>query len=113
MEKIIKPCGHYEVLIDDPNCKIKRLVVKPLGILSLQRHKLRSEHWFIVFGKGNATIGDNEYFVESGSSIDIPYYKTHRLENISDNDLVVIEVQRGSYFGEDDIERLEDIYGRI
>jgi mannose-6-phosphate isomerase len=108
-----RPWGYFEVLSDAPNHKVKRIVIEPGGILSLQRHKLRSEHWFVVSGKGIASIDGKDYSVQNGSTVDIPSKKTHRLENSSAENLVIIEVQTGEYFGEDDIERLEDKYGRV
>jgi mannose-6-phosphate isomerase len=108
-----RPWGYFEVLADAPDHKVKRIVVEPGGILSLQLHKLRSEHWFIVSGKGVATIDGKDYPVSPGSVVNIPAKKTHRLQNVSDKNLVIIEVQTGEYFGEDDIERLEDKYGRV
>ncbi len=107
-----RPWGYFEVLSDAPDHKVKRIVVSPGGILSLQHHKLRSEHWFIVSGKGIASVDGKDYSVRSGSTVDIPAKKTHRLENSFAENLVIIEVQTGEYFGEDDIERLEDKYGR-
>ena len=108
-----RPWGYFEVLSDAPNHKVKRIVVEPGGILSLQRHKLRSEHWFVVAGKGIASVDGKDYSVQAESTVDIPVKKTHRLENSSAENLVIIEVQTGEYFGEDDIERLEDKYGRV
>ena len=108
-----RPWGHFEVLSDAPDHKVKRIVVEPGGILSLQRHKLRSEHWFIVSGSGIATVDGKECPVCAGSAIDIPVGAAHRMENSSSTSLVIIEVQTGEYFGEDDIERLEDKYGRV
>ena len=114
MGKITKcPWGSFEVLSEAPDHKVKRIVVEPGGLLSLQRHKLRSEHWFVVTGKGIASVDGKDYPVQKGSAVDIPAKKTHRLENSSTENLVVIEVQTGKYFGEDDIERLEDKYGRV
>ena len=107
-----RPWGYFEVLSDAPNHKVKRIVVEQGGVLSLQRHKLRSEHWFVVSGKGIASVDGKDYSVQNGSTVDIPSKKTHRLENSSAENLVIIEVQTGKYFGEDDIERLEDKYGR-
>lgn len=107
-----RPWGYFEVLSDAPDHKVKRIVVEPGGILSLQRHKLRSEHWFIVSGSGRATVDGKEYPVRSGSAVDIPMGATHRMENSFSKALIIIEVQTGKYFGEDDIERLEDKYGR-
>jgi mannose-6-phosphate isomerase len=108
-----RPWGYFEILSDAPDHKVKRIVVEPDGILSLQRHKQRSEHWFVVAGKGIASVDGKSYPVQNGSTIDIPAKKTHRLENPSAENLIIIEVQTGKYFGEDDIERLEDKYGRM
>jgi mannose-6-phosphate isomerase-like protein (cupin superfamily) len=108
-----RPWGYFEVLSDAPDHKVKRIVVSPGGILSLQRHKLRSEHWFIVSGKGKAILDDKNISLRAGSTLDIPKNAKHRVENCSAENLVLIEVQTGEYFGEDDIERLEDKYGRV
>jgi mannose-6-phosphate isomerase len=108
-----RPWGYFEVLSDAPDHKVKRIVVEPGGLLSLQRHKLRSEHWFVVSGKGIASVNGKDYPVQAESTVDIPAKTTHRLKNLSTEILVIIEVQTGEYFGEDDIERLEDKYGRI
>jgi mannose-6-phosphate isomerase-like protein (cupin superfamily) len=114
MEKITKrPWGSFEVLSDAPDHKVKRIIVEPGGVLSLQRHKQRSEHWFVVSGQGIASVDGKNYSVQTGSSVDIPSKKTHRLENPSTEKLVIVEIQTGEYFGEDDIERLEDKYGRV
>ena len=107
-----RPWGYFEVLSDAPDHKVKRIVVEPGGCLSLQRHQNRAEHWYAVSGKGRATIDNRLHMLEGGCTVDIPQGATHRLENTSDTALVVIEVQTGTYFGEDDIERLEDRYGR-
>ena len=112
-EKNKRPWGYFEVLSDAPDHKVKRIVVEPGDILSLQRHKQRSEHWFVVSGKGIASVDGKDYPVQNASAVDIPSNKTHRLENSSAENLVIIEVQTGVYFGEDDIERLEDKYGRV
>ncbi len=108
-----RPWGYFEVLSDAPDHKVKRIVVAPGGVLSLQLHKLRSEHWFIVSGKGNAIVEDKNFALSVGSTLDIPKGAKHRVENSSAENLVIIEVQTGEYFGEDDIERLEDKYGRV
>lgn len=108
-----RPWGYYEILSDAPDHKVKRIVVNPGGVLSLQRHKKRAEHWFIVSGAGEVTLEDKKYQVQAGSAIDIPQGAPHRMENSSSKDLVLIEIQTGTYFGEDDIERLEDKYGRV
>ena len=107
-----RPWGYYQILSDVPDHKVKRIVVEPGGSLSLQRHKMRAEHWYAVSGEGIAIIDGRDYPLGAGCAVDIPQGATHRLENLSDLDLVIIEVQTGAYFGEDDIERLEDKYGR-
>lgn len=112
-EKNIRPWGYYQVLSDAPDHKVKRIVVEKGGCLSLQRHIKRSEHWYAVAGEGHATIEGTVIGLRQGISVDIPRGAVHRLENTSSGNLVIIEVQTGTYFGEDDIERLEDKYGRI
>lgn len=107
------PWGYFEVLSDVMDHKVKRIVVAPGGCLSLQRHKKRAEHWYAVSGEGKVTIEGQQLTLSAGRSVDIPQGATHRLENHSPADLVIIEVQTGTYFGEDDIERLEDKYGRV
>lgn len=108
-----RPWGYFEVLSDAADHKVKRIVVSPGGSLSLQRHKKRAEHWYAVSGSGVATIDDKAHELSGGKAVDIPPRATHRLENTAGIDLVIIEVQTGTYFGEDDIERLEDKYGRV
>jgi mannose-6-phosphate isomerase-like protein (cupin superfamily) len=92
---------------------VKRIVVHPGKRLSLQRHRMRSEHWFVVRGEGMVTLGEARIPVKEGSSLDIPQGAAHRVQNVGDSPLVFIEVQRGDYFGEDDIERIEDDFGRV
>jgi mannose-6-phosphate isomerase len=109
-----RPWGNYTVLDDDaPDHKVKRLVVHPGKRLSYQRHLQRAEHWFIVAGTATVTLDGNVTTVRTGESIDIPMEGAHRIANEGDTDVVLIEVQRGTYFGEDDIVRLEDDYGRV
>jgi mannose-6-phosphate isomerase-like protein (cupin superfamily) len=107
-----RPWGYYRVLEDTPGHKVKRIQVHPGKRLSLQRHRQRSEHWTVVEGKGLVTLGGEYRSVVAGSSIDIDRGMIHRIENQGTGPLVFIEVQRGDYFGEDDIERLEDDFGR-
>ncbi len=108
-----RPWGYYVVLADEEDHKVKRITVWPGKRLSLQRHQRRSEHWHIIQGKAIVTLDDRQIPLEVGKSVDIPRGVAHRIQNpgMGEN-LVFIEVQRGDYFGEDDIERLEDDYGR-
>ena len=108
-----RPWGTYTVLSDDePDHKVKRIVVYPGKRLSYQRHARRSEHWFIVHGHARVTLDGVERDVTSGDTVDIPVGTDHRIQNPSDELVVFVEVQHGDYFGEDDIVRLEDDYGR-
>ena len=108
-----RPWGSFTILEDAADCKVKRLVVKPGQVLSLQKHHRRSEHWTVVKGTAKIRLGDKEFLLEANQSTYVPVDTLHRLENPGDTDIHLIEVQTGNYFGEDDIERLEDIYGRI
>lgn len=101
------------VLCDEPDHKVKRIVVYAGRRLSLQRHRRRSEHWFVVRGEALVTREGERIAVGAGGSVDIPCGAAHRIENRGAEELVFIEIQRGGYFGEDDIERLEDDYGRV
>ena len=108
-----RPWGHYTVLADEDDHKVKRIVVAPGQRLSLQRHEKRSEHWFAVSGEGVVTRDDEDIHLTPGRAADLPQGCWHRVRNDSNSPFVFIEVQRGSYFGEDDIERKEDDYGRV
>ncbi len=108
-----RPWGSFTVLEDASDCKVKRLTVTPGGILSLQRHQRRSEHWTVVRGTATVRIGEREMELQVNQSVYIPMNTLHRLQNRTAEDIHLIEVQCGDYFGEDDIERLEDVYGRI
>jgi len=107
-----RPWGKFEILVDSDNCKVKRITVYPGGRLSYQYHHKRSEVWTVVSGVATMTldgkISDHIY----GETILIPQGTKHRVENKGLDDLVFIEVQHGSYFGEDDIVRIEDDYDR-
>lgn len=107
-----RPWGYYEVLSDEPNHKVKRLVVLPSKRLSLQRHQHRAEHWNIISGEALVTIDRKEYHLTVGQSVNIPRGAIHRIQNPGTENLVIIEIQTGDYFGEDDIERFEDDFGR-
>jgi mannose-6-phosphate isomerase-like protein (cupin superfamily) len=109
-----RPWGSYTVLDDEArDHKVKRIVVHPGHRLSYQRHSKRSEHWFIVSGTAVVTLDGVETELHPGASIDIPKEGAHRIANAGETDVVFIEVQHGTYFGEDDIERLDDDYGRV
>lgn len=107
-----RPWGSFTVLADDAGHKVKSIMVKPGHRLSLQRHKFRREHWFVVSGRAMVTLAGEEISLASGCAVDIGTGVIHRVENIEKRELVFIEIQLGDYLGEDDIERLEDDYGR-
>lgn len=107
-----RPWGSYEVLLNAEQYKIKRVVVKPGRKLSLQKHSHRSEHWVVLSGLATVTVGEKRFCIRPNESIYIDVGEVHRLENEGEADLVIIEVQVGEYIGEDDIVRLDDIYGR-
>ncbi|WP_334090022.1 mannose-1-phosphate guanylyltransferase/mannose-6-phosphate isomerase [Helicobacter typhlonius] len=107
-----RPWGSYGVLLESQNYKIKQIIVKPKGRLSLQKHYHRNEHWIVVSGSGLVTIGEKEFFLKANESTYIPMGEVHRLENPGTLPLVLIEVQMGEYLGEDDIVRLNDDYQR-
>ena len=107
-----RPWGHFETLALADRFQVKRIVVKPGGILSLQSHLHRSEHWIVVAGTALVTIGKTEQIVAENESVYVPLGVKHRLENPGKMPMVLIEVQTGSYLGEDDITRHEDVYAR-
>lgn len=107
-----RPWGSYEVLVNTEGYKVKRIVVKPGGRLSLQKHFHRNEHWIVVSGTATVTVDDKRCLVRPNESTYIKMGQTHRLENEGKIDLVMVEVQVGEYTGEDDIVRIEDVYGR-
>ena len=108
-----RPWGGYDIMAAEQNHKVKRMTVKPGHRLSYQRHAHRSEHWFVFHGEATVTLDGVERVVATGKAIDIPLGAAHRIGNNGVVPLVFIEVQHGTYFGEDDIERLEDDYGRL
>jgi mannose-1-phosphate guanylyltransferase/mannose-6-phosphate isomerase len=110
--RIYRPWGYYQDIDLAPRYKVKRIVVKPGGKLSLQKHFHRSEHWVVVKGTAEITLGDEARSVHENESIYIPAGSVHRLANPGKIPLELIEVQVGSYLGEDDIVRLDDVYGR-
>jgi mannose-6-phosphate isomerase-like protein (cupin superfamily) len=107
-----RPWGSYTVLADEPDHKVKRIVVLPGKRLSLQLHHKRAEHWFVLSGTGLVTLNDAAVPVGPGVAVDVDTGVSHRIENTGTDELVFVEVQHGSYFGEDDIVRLEDDFGR-
>lgn len=109
---VARPWGTYTVLEEGENFKIKRITVKPKSSLSLQMHHHRSEHWVVIHGEANIVNGDKTLTIKHNESTFIPAGNKHRLANQTDDELVIIEVQTGSYVGEDDIVRFEDVYGR-
>ncbi|MEP7043242.1 MAG: mannose-1-phosphate guanylyltransferase/mannose-6-phosphate isomerase [Dokdonella sp.] len=111
-QTVHRPWGSYTVLEDADDCKVKRLTVKPGHVLSLQLHHRRSEHWTVVDGVAKVRVGEREFLLNRNESTYIPMNTVHRLENPTTTDIHLIEVQCGDYFGEDDIVRLEDRYGR-
>lgn len=108
-----RPWGNFTVLDEGSGYKVKRIEVLPKKRLSYQRHFRRSEHWFVVRGIAKVTLNDREFLVKEGESVEIPLEAKHRVENPVEELCVFIEVQRGDYLGEDDIERFEDDFGRI
>ena len=109
---VYRPWGTYTVLEEGPHYKMKRIVVKPKASLSLQMHKHRSEHWVVIAGSAEIVNGEQTLRLQHDQSTYIPAGNKHRLSNPGEEDLVIIEVQTGSYLGEDDIVRFDDKYGR-
>ena len=110
--KDFRPWGWFESLILTDNFQVKRICVNPGAALSLQSHEHRSEHWVVVEGTARVTIGDQVKFIDAGQSVYVPLGVKHRMENLGTHPMLLIEVQTGTYFGEDDIVRYEDIYQR-
>lgn len=107
-----RPWGYYTILSDEPDHKVKRIVVYPGKRLSLQKHRRRAEHWTGVYGEGLVTLDGKQIRLKKGNSVDIPEGGIHRIENMTKENMAFIEVQMGDYFGEDDIVRIEDDFGR-
>ena len=110
--KIHRPWGHYVSLIEDKTWQVKRIEIKPKESLSLQMHKYRAEHWVVVDGSAKVEIDKKIFFLHKNESTYVPLGATHRLSNPSEEPLIIIEVQSGTYLGEDDIIRFEDKYRR-
>ena len=112
IDESVRPWGSYEILADGPRYKVKTITVSPGHRLSYQRHSQRSEHWFLVVGAGAVTLDGAVFTIGAGEAVDVPVGAAHRIENPGPDPLVFVEVQHGDYFGEDDIVRLDDDYGR-
>ena len=113
IEHANRPWGAYTVLAESEDFKVKTLEVQPGQRLSYQRHSRRSEHWFVVGAEGVVTLDGNSIDVRRGDAVDVPAGTAHRIQNTGSAPLVFVEVQHGDYFGEDDIVRLDDDYGRL
>jgi mannose-1-phosphate guanylyltransferase/mannose-6-phosphate isomerase len=111
--KVHRPWGWYDSIDEGSQFKVKRIMVKPKASLSLQKHQHRAEHWIVVKGTAEITIGSTVMTLSENQSTYIPIGEAHRLTNPGSSPLEIIEVQSGSYLGEDDIERIEDNYGRV
>jgi mannose-1-phosphate guanylyltransferase/mannose-6-phosphate isomerase len=111
--KVHRPWGHYDLLHAGPGFLVKSLVINPGAAISLQRHHKRAEHWVVVRGVATVTRGDERFELRENQSTYIPVGMVHRLENRGTAQLEIVEVQSGSYLGEDDIERFSDIYKRV
>ncbi len=112
MEQDQRPWGSYTVLDAAGGHKVKRIHVLAGKRLSYQTHARRAEHWFVVQGSAVVTLDGQSVALTAGQAIDIPQGAAHRIENSGPDELIFIEVQRGAYFGEDDITRIEDDFGR-
>jgi mannose-1-phosphate guanylyltransferase/mannose-6-phosphate isomerase len=108
-----RPWGYYQSIDQGPRYQVKRIVIRPGGRLSLQKHHHRAEHWVVVRGAAEVTLNDKVTLVHENESIYLPMGSTHRLANPGKIDVELIEVQTGSYLGEDDILRIEDDFNRI
>ena len=111
-KRIYRPWGYYQSVDDGSRYQVKRIVVQPGGRLSLQKHFHRAEHWIVVRGTAEVTLDADIRLVHENESIFLPIGCVHRLANPGKIDLELIEVQTGSYLGEDDIVRIEDVYNR-
>jgi len=110
--EVYRPWGSYDSIDCGPNYQVKRISVNPRARLSLQRHQFRAEHWVVVQGQAKVHLDGQDHLLNANDSIYIPKGAVHCLANETEVVLHLVEVQSGSYLGEDDIERLDDIYGR-
>jgi mannose-6-phosphate isomerase-like protein (cupin superfamily) len=111
-ERTVRPWGWFETVSEESGNKIKRIGVNPGQQISLQRHHQRAEHWVVVRGTAQVTLDEKVFELSAGGHCDIALGQVHRLANHTDAAVEIVEVQFGSYLGEDDIERLQDDYGR-
>lgn len=107
-----RPWGNFENLLDEDLCKVKKIIIKSGSAPSYQYHHKREEVWVVIKGEGELKLDDKIHKISKSSIIHVPFKSKHQIRNTGLDELVFIEVQRGSYFGEDDIVRLEDDYGR-
>lgn len=112
IERTERPWGWYETISKVPGNKIKRIGVHPGQQLSLQKHHQRAEHWVVTTGTARVTLDDRQFDLQPGEYCDIAIGQVHRLANLTNGPVEIVEVQFGSYLGEDDIVRLQDDYGR-
>jgi len=110
--EVFRPWGSYDSIDAGERFQVKRLTIKPGAVLSLQMHRHRAEHWVVVKGQARITRGEEVFLLSENESTYIPVGTVHRIENSGSEPLQIIEIQSGSYLGEDDIVRLEDHYGR-
>lgn len=108
----IRPWGGFKILLETPTYKVKEMTVKPKARLSYQSHQHRSEHWTFVAGRATVVLDDENFDQQPGDHVNVPVGVKHRVANTGTEDVVFIEVQRGDYFGEDDIVRYSDDYNR-
>ena len=113
LQRTERPWGWFETVSEQVGNKVKRIRVYPGQQISLQKHHRRSEHWVVVLGTALVTVGGQRSALAVGQHIDIPLGEVHRLANLTRGPVEIIEVQLGDYLGEDDIERLQDDYGRV
>jgi mannose-6-phosphate isomerase len=107
-----RPWGSFTILDESETYKVKRIEVLPQKRLSYQTHRYRAEHWMVVAGVAKVTLDGTEITVATGGVVDVPAGAAHRIENVATEKLIFIEIQRGTYLGEDDIQRLQDDFGR-
>ena len=113
IERTERPWGWYETVSEVAGNKVKRIRVHPGQQLSLQKHHQRAEHWVVVLGTARITLDERQFDLQTGQACDIAVGQVHRLSNLTAEAVEIVEVQFGDYLGEDDIVRLEDIYGRV